>query len=379
MSRILKLKELKSRLLGLICGACAGFFYALGNGLVQFIFRHNSQVKLSEFQIVFVRSLVQLVLALVLFLWKRINPWGGTWSGIGMLWLMGFVKICSIIFFYKSLVGLPLGDATVIMFTAPVFTIILGIVLLREPCSVSNIVFGLFSFLGVAIIAAPGIFFPSAEGHGKTLDPYHASHTLVPKKNQTITVLNNEVDNKQAMSVGFGIIAALALSLHMIILKINTKTIDYRVAILYPSLFGIFLSPVCMLVEQEKVVFGELSYEYWILMASTGLSYFTGMMLLAYALSLEEAGLVALVRNSEVVFAFIFEIALENQIPMMFSVVGVVLIVWSTSMVVFNRIFNIEERICKCLPCVCRKRTEDDNSEYELVSSDCEHKDCSPN
>ena len=367
MAGLLKVKELKSRLLGLICGALAGFFYALGNGLVQFIYRHNSKVELSEFQVVFVRSLIQLGFGAILLLWKRIKPWGGTWSGFGLLWLMGFVKMCSIIFFYGSLKGLPLGDATVIMFTSPVFTIVLGIVLLREPCSIWNLVFGMVSFLGVAIIAAPGIFFPSSRDH------IH-KHSLVPHKNHTVTTLNNDyVSHEQAKSVGFGIIAAIALSLHMIFLKINTKTVDYRVAILYPSILGIISSPIFMLAKEENVIFGELRYGYWMLMVSTGVSYFIGMMLLAYALSLEDAGMVALVRNSEVIFAFVFEVGIEKQIPMLFSIVGVVLIVWSTSMIVFNRIFNIEEKICNnfpdCLP--CRGQTEDYLSEYELISNDC--------
>ena len=372
MTGVLKVKELKSRLLGLICGGLAGFFYALGNGLVQFIYRHNSKVELSEFQVVYVRSLIQLGLAVLLLLWKRIKPWGDTWSGFGLLWLMGFVKICSIIFFYASLKGLPLGDATVIMFTSPVFTIILGIVLLREPCSIWNLVFGMFSFLGVAIIAAPGIFFPSSRDRSQTHHHYH-SHSLVSNTNQTGTTLNDQASHEQIKSVGFGIISAIALSLHMIILKVNTKAVDYRIAIMYPSILGIIASPICMLAEKEKVVFGELSSGYWVLMVVTGISYFIGMMLLAYALSLEDAGLVALVRNSEVIFAFIFEVLIEKQIPMMFSIVGVVLIVLSTTMIVFNRIVNIEEKICKKLPyCPSCKRTEDDLSEYELISNDCD-------
>eukprot|EP00111_Clytia_hemisphaerica_P001457 TCONS_00004174-protein len=329
-------ENVKDHLIGLICGASAGVFYALGNCFVQYIYRKNPYLDLSEFQIIFVRSCVQLLLIVVLLAWKRINPWGGSWPNFGLLWLMGFAKICSIVFFYGSLSGLPLGDATVILFTAPVFTIFLSILFLKESCSLCNIILGLFSFVGVVIIAAPGMFFPSpGKSHQHTQSShYHSKHALLPKHN--ITSIHSHsviIDSNKMKSVGFGLCAAVALAFHMIILKINTKSVDYKVALLYPSLYGVIFSPLFMIAEHHDIVlFHDLDPLYWVLMICSGFFYFIGMMLLAYALLKENAGPVALVRNSEVIFAFVFEILIEGQMPMMFSIVGVVLILWTTSM-----------------------------------------------
>ena len=88
-----------------------------------------------------------------------------------------------------------------------------------------------------------------------------------------------------------------------------------------------------------------------------------------YALSVEEAGLVALVRNSEVLFAFIFEITIEHKIPMMFSIVGVILILLTTSMIVLNRMFSIEKRIWRMLKLYCcnHKDEKPDKENYEMM------------
>jgi len=356
--------------LGLSFGAGAGLFYALGNSIVQYIYREHEDTQLSEFQIIFVRSLVTLILVGVLLAWKRINPTGGSWKNFGMLCLMGVAKISSIIFFYGSLAGLPLGDATVILFMAPVFTIFLGIILLKEQCSLCNIILGLLSFLGVAIIAAPGVFFPDAN----TVNPYRASHTLVPDKNATYTVLDDDsIDHKKIRSVGFGVGAAIALSFHFIILKVNTQSVDCRISLFYPSMLGIFIPPIAMAIQQEPVTRQGLSVKSWLLMISTGFTYFAAMMLLAYALLMEDAGPVALVRNAEVIFAFVFEIAIERQIPMMFSIIGVTLILWTTMTIFLNRIFNIEKKLyrscCYCCCCLQGDNIDDDVDDNDSVEN----------
>ena len=241
-------EKINKHFLGLSLAAGAGLFYALGNSVVQFIYRENEGSDLSEFQIIFVRSLVTILLVGVVLAWKRIDPTGGSWRNFGMLCLMGVAKISSIIFFYASLSGLPLGDATVIMFMAPVFTIFLGILLLKEKCSVCNIVLGLLSFLGVAIIAAPGVFFPDTE----TVNPYRASHSLVP--NTTYTVLDdNEIDRTKIKSVGFGIGSAISLSFHFILLKVNTQSVDCRISVFYPSILGLIISPIAMAIQQDPI------------------------------------------------------------------------------------------------------------------------------
>lgn len=367
MNWISKLKEHTDRFTGLICGTIAAIFYSLANVLVQYIYYHNKDLDLSEFQIIFVYSVVQIILSIVLLLRNRINPWGDTWSVFGLLWLAGFARSCKFIFFIVSLINLPLGDATVIMFTSPVFTIVLGIVFLREPCSIWNLIFGMVSLLGVAIMIAPGLFFTLKRSPA----PYHYIHDV--NTNQTVTAQKYQFVADYEKGAGFGIAAAFSSSLYMILMKFNTRNISYRVFSLCPNILGMMLPVLYMLITKEQII--SLSYEYWILNVLVGFLYFIGMMLIAFALFLEDAGQIALTRYSEILFAFIFQVFIEKQIPVLYSIVGIVLIVLAASLIVLNRIFNIEERICQIFPdCPsCRtKKDKENNVGYGLVSNDSE-------
>ena len=363
-------KSLKRNLIGLLCGGIAGLFYALGNALVQFIYRQNEHVDLSEDQLIFVRSVVQFVMICATLAWKKMSPWTGSWKMFAKLSLMGMPKVISLLFFYRALRVLPLGDATVIFFTMPVFTLFIGIVFLKEACSVFNIVFGLLSFLGVAIIADPQLFFPE-------IDILDGQNTAVLVNNSMIngTSVSNVTSIEevqlysQPTAVGFAVLGALLLSVYFVALKYYANEVDFKVGLFYPYMCGLWLPPIVQAAERHPFLWNQITYEYWLIMVAAGVSYFIAMYLMACALCMAGAGPAALVRNAEVVFALIFEVVIEKQIPMTFSIVGVVLILWCTSMIVFNRIFSLEEKICSKF---CKRNSIDDETTNSATENEIE-------
>jgi drug/metabolite transporter (DMT)-like permease len=64
--------------------------------------------------------------------------------------------ISSILCTFQALIMLPLGDATTIGFTAPVFATILSWLVLREPVGLQRWLAVLCGFIGVAIVMRPG-------------------------------------------------------------------------------------------------------------------------------------------------------------------------------------------------------------------------------
>ena len=364
-------KSLQRNLIGLSCGAIAGLFYALGNALVQYIYRQNRDAELSEDQVILVRSMVQFILIITILACKKMNPWTGSWKMFARLWVMGMTKVISLVFFYRALRVLPLGDATVVLFTNPVFTLFLGIVFLKESRSILNILFGLLSFLGVAIIADPQLFFATEKNTASPLLKANSSLVLNPTPFAANSTLIITQPYSQLASVGFALLGAIMLSLYMVILKYNTTDkVDFRVALFYPSACGLVIPPIVQAAEQHPFVWNQLTYKYWIIMVLSGLSYFAAMFLMAYALYMAEAGPAALVRNAEVIFALIFEVVIVKEIPMLFSLIGVFIILWCTSMIVFNRIFGLEEKICK--KC-CKPKTKTTYGVFKIeVSSEKE-------
>lgn len=70
-----------------------------------------------------------------------------------------------------------------------------------------------------------------------------------------------------------------------------------------------------------------------LLVIALGLFSFSGQMLLTIAAQLEEAGLVAIARTVDVVFAFMWQIIFFNEIPNIFSILGAVLVTSSVVLI----------------------------------------------
>ena len=102
--------------------ASAGIFLSLGNSMVQFIFDKNTDIYISPYQVLFTRSLIQAILTVMLMLYNNIHIYGGKRKNIWSLSLMGVFEASAIVLIYIALKKIPVGEATVIHFTAPVFT-----------------------------------------------------------------------------------------------------------------------------------------------------------------------------------------------------------------------------------------------------------------
>ncbi|MEQ2175932.1 hypothetical protein GOODEAATRI_022772, partial [Goodea atripinnis] len=73
--------------------------------------------------------------------------------------LRGFLGSNAMILLYYAVQQMPLADATVIMFSNPVFTSILAWIFLKEKCTIWDCLFTVFTFTGVILIARPPFLF----------------------------------------------------------------------------------------------------------------------------------------------------------------------------------------------------------------------------
>ena len=70
------------------------------------------------------------------------------------------MEVLVIIFVYEAIQRMPVGDVTVLQFTAPVFTAFLSFICLKTKLSWLDVLLGVASFTGVLFIAKPSLFFP---------------------------------------------------------------------------------------------------------------------------------------------------------------------------------------------------------------------------
>ena len=340
----------RQKIFGIVLMATAGIFLALGNSLVQYIFDKNPGIHISSFQVLFIRSSIQFVLTGALMLQSNIHLYGGDKRNIWSLLLMGFLEASAIVLIYLSLKKIPIGEATVIHFTSPVFTMLFSFCLTRICCSPVDGFFGMLSFIGVVIIGRPSLI----EGR-KLVHYYHHAQIagyIDARANSSGSVGNHihahvadHLSTDYAVGCGLALIATLCFAWFYILNKITGKNTDVALTILYPSIFGIVISPVAMLIRKENVVVGELKWTYWIIFLIVGCFGFAGMLFMGEAFQLDDPGPAVLIRNLDVVYTFVFQSLLLNKPPGLAAAVGTSIIISCVTVITLNRVFGLDRKL----------------------------------
>ena len=117
----------------------------------------------TSWQVVFARGTLQWMLAVVAQ--SLYFPWVDLWgppSARRFLVLRGIVGIGGLSCFYYAVAHMPLSDATVLMFTSPVWTCVIAWALLGERMGLPEAVSIVTSIAGICLIAKPTFLFPPA-------------------------------------------------------------------------------------------------------------------------------------------------------------------------------------------------------------------------
>uniref|UniRef100_A0A3B4BDB0 Solute carrier family 35 member G1 n=1 Tax=Periophthalmus magnuspinnatus TaxID=409849 RepID=A0A3B4BDB0_9GOBI len=217
------------------------------------------------------------------------------------LLLRGLLGSNAMILLFYAVQQMPLADATVIMFSNPVFTSVLAWIFLKERCTIWDCVFTIFTLTGVILIARPPFIF------GKHLSGIESNYS-------------NHIK---------GAIAAFAAACTIVILRKIGKSVHYYLSVWYYAVIGLIecIITVSVLGEWKIPTCGR---DRWMLMLIAVLGI-AGQSFLTKALQIEKAGPVALMRTVDVVLAFSFQFIFFNRTPTWWSLGGALCVVASTS------------------------------------------------
>ncbi len=121
----------------------ATFFFAIMNVLVKMI------PGIPAIEIVFFRSVISLLISYAFLRHQNISVWGNKRL---LLVLRGLVGAISLILYFSTLQYIPLASAVTLQFLSPIFTTVLGIMIVREKVLSGQWFFFIIAFLGVVII-----------------------------------------------------------------------------------------------------------------------------------------------------------------------------------------------------------------------------------
>ncbi|KAI9450022.1 integral membrane protein DUF6 [Lactarius psammicola] len=291
---------------GLLLVAASQIFFSAMNMSVKLLNSLDEPVPTLE--LILVRMAITYVCSVAYMYWQKIpDPLIGPKGVRTLLVFRGFSGFFGLSGVYFSLQYLSLSDATVLTFIVPILTGFSGAIFLREPLSLRELLAGLFSFLGVILIARPQFLFGSPQTFW---DPSEVTPTQ--RMLSVIAALIGVVGATGA----YTLIRAIGKRTHVL-----HSMMSFSSQCVLGSTLGMILFKVPLVIPTRTL---------WLVMLFLiGIFGFVAQTLLTMGLQRETAGRGALAIYTSIVFAIAFEFIVFHTTPSTLSIIGALMIVSS--------------------------------------------------
>jgi drug/metabolite transporter (DMT)-like permease len=229
--------------------------------------------------------------------------------------LIGTISSVTVAAEYFSFLNLPLGDATVLILgTTPVFTGIMGFILLKEKWPLSEVMAALVSIGGVVCVARPTFLF---------------GHISIPQHKNS-TAGNWEVDiphdpTLRNLAVITALAGAFTTALGFLAVRKASSGVHSMTVLVYSSVIGGTGAAVYLCATDGLILPCSHPGARWLLLG-VGVAGFMGQVTGTKAVQLQSASTVALVRYLDVPLSFAYELLFFRGELNVFSLIGAIII-----------------------------------------------------
>eukprot|EP00940_MAST-03C_sp_MAST-3C-sp2_P000051 g51.t1 len=210
------------------------------------------------------------------------------------------------------LTQLPLGEATVIVFTAPILTVLCARVFLKESVSWCQSGLILISSGGVLLIARPRFL-----GFEDSNDDEEVHRVF-----------------SRELTIFIGLLGALGGAIINVLVR-KLSDVHSVVVVAWLMVFGVGAGAPLSFALQSPV--WPRSLMAWFMIASIGALGFVAQILKTQGLKWEEAGIGSMMRNLDLVFAFSFQATILSETIHPLSLVGALLTLTSSLLMGYQK------------------------------------------
>ncbi|KAI9701506.1 MAG: hypothetical protein M1836_001562 [Candelina mexicana] len=281
-------------------------------------------------QILFARMGITMVLA-CLYMWYTKVPHFpfGEREVRGLLVARGLGGFFGVYGIYYSLLYLPIAEATVITFLAPIVACWACSILLKEPFTRMEQIAGLISLFGVFLIARP---FSSTSKTSIPLASGNADSTPVTNgTSQAIDSLGiQHVTQSQRLgAVGVGLIGVCGAASAYTTIRWIGKRAHPLISVNYFAVWCTIVSTISLLILPNIGFKLPGSAKEWFYLIFLGICGFAMQFLLTAGLQYEKSSRATNMVYTQMLFALAFDKLVWNTTPGMLSIVGSSLILGS--------------------------------------------------
>ncbi|XP_059489830.1 solute carrier family 35 member G1-like [Neocloeon triangulifer] len=243
------------------------------------------------------RAIIQLIAIFPFIIYLRKNPFGPPGMRVYMF-LQGIVGGLTLVTFFFATRELPLGDATTVMYSSPIFVVLMSSVFLKEACGFFRTFVIFLLMTGVILVLQPQIFF------------------------------QEDAENWNVLGYTAAILCAFFTGINIVLMR-KCKEVHFSFLVLHFSVWSLAMAIILDFTPGPWDLEGNLldsDYIEWILATLAGVTGLFGQVFLTKALSMEGAGKVAVTRSLDIVLAFAVQVLYWEQIPGWMSILGAILV-----------------------------------------------------
>eukprot|EP00525_Craspedostauros_australis_P003384 CAMPEP_0198107960 /NCGR_PEP_ID=MMETSP1442-20131203/52_1 /TAXON_ID= /ORGANISM="Craspedostauros australis, Strain CCMP3328" /LENGTH=409 /DNA_ID=CAMNT_0043763139 /DNA_START=45 /DNA_END=1271 /DNA_ORIENTATION=- len=255
------------------------------------------------------------------------TPFGGTWDVQRLVIVRGIAGGVGFIMYFATMKLLPLGDAMTLLSFTPIFTIFLAAFFLREPILLSHIMATCFSFAGAVFIAHPTFIFGSDGSHAESSASQYGWVGY-------LTAILGSFCGAAAMTLirGAG--------------KIGAHTLHLLASFVFFGLISaIAFGQLKVAQRLDGLWYVPSQPDIWFYVFAMGMTGTSAHFLMNFAVQLAPAGLGSIVRSSNIVWAYIFEIIIFEEVPRFTTWIGVACVVTSLSIIAFQKVQDEQQKM----------------------------------
>lgn len=264
------------------------------------IVRRSTENGFSTLQLSFWVGVVRWALSAIVVPWSpRLRDGalcaGHGWGLRGLVVLRQVVGSAALFSIYCAFARLPIGDATALVYTAPIFTTVLAHMWLGESITKVKLIAALLAFLGVSVIA-----------HG------------------TATTGEDARSRRESfLGTVFALTGALLLAGVMVVTRKIGKRVPAVVSIMY---YGVFLTAlslgVSICLSSPLAPQAPVTARAWLEMLCGAVFSYYAQVLVTTSLQLCPASQVNVLGSLEIVFSFGLQVAFLHLVPGLGSLAG---------------------------------------------------------
>ncbi|CAG2113945.1 unnamed protein product [Medioppia subpectinata] len=268
-----------------------------------------------------------LVLTIPLVIRNGSNPFGPPELRHFLL-LRGIAGATSLFLRFSAFRYLPIADASVIIFSVPVFVSLFACIFLKEPCGVFQTITVLLTMLGLSLTTKLPIIFGSDGDININSQYVNAS---IPSLLVNMTVASDsrqELLANQKLHHIYGVLSALTSTIFAssVFIFIRKAKGAHHSVIMFNFGWVAIVETVIITALMDGFSSPKTGTE-WLLIILLGIFSFCGQILLTRSLQLEQAGPVAVVRAAtDIALAFVWQLWLFHDVPDMWSIAGALLV-----------------------------------------------------